>query len=193
MPNHIQNRLKIFGTPDQIKKVFSEISGEPFDSGEKRTIDFNKIIPAPENMFRGDLSMETQASLEAQGIPHWHGWQSENWGTKWNAYQCDGPKDTDDTIYFQTAWAAPIQIIEALARKFPDTKMSWDWADEDTGRNTGRVKLEDGKAWFYKPMNDSIEAYELCFDLGYRDRDDYELVDVKGDGNMEYRYKEDEA
>lgn len=192
MPNHIQNRLKVFGTPDQIERFFESIKGDPFDDGSVRTIDFRRIIPQPEDIFVDNITMDQEREFQLSGRPYWSKWNPDNWGTKWNAYMCGTKKDTRDTIFFQTAWSAPIPVINAVARIYPGLRMEWDWADEDTGHNTGRVKIENGKAWIYCPLNGSIEAYELCFELGYRDnRHEYELVDVKGDGVMEYRYKEE--
>ena len=49
MPNHIQNRLKVIGTPDQIKEVLNFIASKD-EEGEAVQIDFNKIKPMPEGM-----------------------------------------------------------------------------------------------------------------------------------------------
>lgn len=49
MPNHIQNRLRVIGTPDQIKEVLNFISSKD-EKGEAIQMDFNKIKPMPEGM-----------------------------------------------------------------------------------------------------------------------------------------------
>ena len=49
MPNHIQNRLKVIGTPDQIKEVLTFISSKD-EKGELVQMDFNKIKPMPKGM-----------------------------------------------------------------------------------------------------------------------------------------------
>lgn len=49
MPNHIKNRLKVIGTPDQIKEVLNFISSKD-EKGEAVQIDFNKIKPMPKGM-----------------------------------------------------------------------------------------------------------------------------------------------
>jgi len=53
MPNHIQNKLKIQGTQEQIHKVLDFIKKEDDGTNDVHgigTIDFNKIIPMPESL-----------------------------------------------------------------------------------------------------------------------------------------------
>ena len=50
MPNHVQNRITFCGTMKDVEKVFD------FLKGEDRVIDFNKIIPMPE-----DLNIESSS------------------------------------------------------------------------------------------------------------------------------------
>src|SRR5690242_13974136 len=51
MPNHVQNRIEIIGSNEEINKVLNAIKGdEPFDDGAIRKIDFNKIIPMPKTL-----------------------------------------------------------------------------------------------------------------------------------------------
>lgn len=49
MPNHIQNRLKVSGTPEQVKGVLNFISSTDKDGGAVQ-IDFNKIKAMPEGL-----------------------------------------------------------------------------------------------------------------------------------------------
>lgn len=53
MPNHIQNKLEIKGTQEQIYKVLDFIKIEDDGTNDVHgigTIDFNKIIPIPESL-----------------------------------------------------------------------------------------------------------------------------------------------
>ena len=54
MLNHITNRLKVVGTEEQVKEVLDSIKSVS-DLGTEITIDFNKIIPQPDNIFNGNL------------------------------------------------------------------------------------------------------------------------------------------
>ena len=52
MPNHITTRIKITGDPEAVKRVLNKIKKDEFGMG---TIDFEKIIPMPKNIFKGNL------------------------------------------------------------------------------------------------------------------------------------------
>ena len=49
MPNWVTNRIVFHGDQENIDRVLQDIKG----NGSK--IDFNKIIPMPDNIYRGDL------------------------------------------------------------------------------------------------------------------------------------------
>ena len=51
----------------------------------------------------------------------------------------------DDCIWFQTAWAEPKPVIEALARRYPDITIEHEWANEDLGEGCGRRVYENGE------------------------------------------------
>lgn len=57
MPNHIQNKLQIIGTHDQIKDVLDFIKSTDKEA-EEIQIDFNKIIPMPD-----ELKIETHSGV----------------------------------------------------------------------------------------------------------------------------------
>ncbi len=88
------------------------------------SIDFNKVIPMPENIFRGNLG---QAEREQFGSANWYDWSIANWGTKWNSYGYHDytEKDFDGaTLTFDTAWSNPQPVIDALAAKYPALSFS---------------------------------------------------------------------
>lgn len=168
MPNHIRNRITVIGDH---KAFFNAVRSED------RSFDFNKLIPPPDNMFTGSLSLEEERVLNAKGIPHWYGWQTENWGTKWNAYHIE-MKD-ENVIEFDTAWTHPEPIVHAIAARFTDHEFKWIYADEDTGSNTGEYSIRNGKVFYRKIKDQSIEAYEMAFELRPDYREDYKLIDGK--------------
>ena len=62
MPNHIQNRLKFTCSPERLEEILDAIKAE--DDGENRdfgrgTIDFNKVIPMPQELNIEDGSKTT--------------------------------------------------------------------------------------------------------------------------------------
>lgn len=126
MPNHITNTLEITvwhsDNDDYIRKVLDLITT---DDPELPYIDFNAIIPPPEDMFTGNLSIEDRQYCAEAGIPNWYDWQIQNWGTKWNAYSQEILENSHDCLklQFDTAWAPPEPVIarlrSLLEEKFP--------------------------------------------------------------------------
>lgn len=215
MPNHVANNIKFKGEPKRIRELLEAIKDNEIGIG---SIDFNKIIPMPqeldiqsgsettkglkayrdfvdvltfdgankdidllnipeekENIFlkqRTDISEEVwklgrQAyrNILQYGHPTWYEWSINNWGTKWNAYDCveydQEPKEIEE-IFLNTAWSAPHPILDKLASMYPDIEIEHEWADEDFGRNLGRRIFKDGKEYdLYIPEVDK-EAYELA-------------------------------
>lgn len=167
MPNHITNRLTILGDEEQVNKVLDFIKveeGSDADDGENGigTIDFNKIIPMPDHIYKGDLSFEKQK--ESNGN-NWYDWSIENWGTKWNAYSYMLNED-DNTLFFNTAWSGVPDLMEKLSSIFPDIKFEYAFADEDFGYNVASLELINGVMTnVCTPEDGSKEAYDLAFDV----------------------------
>ena len=86
-------------------------------------------------------------NLEDYGAIDWHDWRGINWGTKSNACERSfdsNPSRTSILYRFDTAWSAPIGIIEEIFKHIEgtDIAMIWDYADEDIGRNCGRLRKD---------------------------------------------------
>lgn len=97
------------------------------------------------------------------GSLDWYGWCNENWGTKWNAYECEVINDS--TYSFWTAWATPERIFKALHERFPDVEFSVIFADEDIASNCGRLSIMDGELYIQYYDNDSQEAFETYIEV----------------------------
>jgi hypothetical protein len=75
---------------------------------------------------------------EAGGCESWYDWSCKHWGTKWDACHPDEPEvqrasngKTVTVIYrFDTAWAPPIPVLEALSKQFPTVMLSLHEDDE---------------------------------------------------------------
>lgn len=161
MPNNITTKIEFYGEQGNIDKVLDLIKGED------ECIDFNKIIPMPDCVFRGNLGPEDRAKY---GANNWYDWRVRNWGTKWNAY--DSRFDNESNVMeFDTAWSCPLPVLDAFARICDEHNVHFvgKWADEDTGHNVGTFEsdcCEDGILFDYNDVeNRSNEAYEICFEL----------------------------
>lgn len=187
---------KIIPTPQVIKDV-DNISFD-VENAVKAFVDAplsdNPLVAALQAKSResATLPKEKQKQFELAlkayketGFVYWYDWNIAHWGTKWNAYDQNDKRNTEDTIFFQTAWSAPLPVIQRLAQIFSDVEIHVDYADEDSGSNAGRIICRDGRAYVSKLDSQSIEAYELYFELNPDDRDRFELV------NGKYQYKEE--
>lgn len=169
MPNYVQVKIKANTKADfnKLYEVLVDTDLVDGETGEPR-IDFNRIIPMPKNIFRGDLG---QKEHELYGENNWYDWSVKNWGTKWNA--CYSIIDADENIItFQTAWSAPFPIIDKLLEKLPDISFVFEFAGEDLGYNCGELVVENGEyAEEYWPDRGTEEAEKFACEVwGY----DYE-------------------
>lgn len=155
MPNHITNVVTIEAKNEVVKQIFNTIKGEETD------IDFEKIIPMPAHIYRGNLGEAEEKKYGKENC--WYEWSCKNWGTKWNAYESYIEKNI---LSFDTAWAMPEPIFKALSKMFKDVIFKVKWADEDIGHNCGEAHYKNGQLIFvYEPEGGSKEAYELAFEI----------------------------
>lgn len=125
-------------------------------------------------------------NFREHGSTSWYEWAISNWGTKWNAYHQNDDRNTASFIYFQTAWSSPIGLIQELSKMFPLVKISLSYADEDSGSNAGIILFQNGEAIeVNQPKSQSIEAYDIYFELHPDRKSDYKL------NNGKYEYVED--
>ena len=93
------------------------------------------------------------------GYTTWFGWRCEYWGTKWNSADLD--RIDGDTIAFNTAWASPDPVINALSQRYPECVIEHWWADEDAGQNTGYSRIQNGDAETLSLPDGSPYALEI--------------------------------
>jgi len=144
MPNHVTNRIKFLGNQEGIDKVLQLIKGDD------KCISFDKIIPMPDNIYRGDLG---KREMELYGSANWYDWRISHWGTKWDAYNSSF-NESDNTLWFDTAWSCPIPVLNKLAEICCQNGIEFEgeWADEDCGCNVG----------VFWSVNHVDEVYDFC-------------------------------
>ncbi len=122
-------------------------------AGTRTGLDLLNIPQKSESVFlsvRTDIKPEEWAlgkaafqNIQKYGAPTWYEWCIQNWGTKWNAYDCDIAPDGTQ-IKFLSAWSAPHPILQKLSEMYPDIVMEHQWADGDLGVNCGQRSYRGG-------------------------------------------------
>lgn len=131
MPNWVKNTVNISGPVEEIDRLLDACSS--IDSA----FDFDGIIPMPNHVFQGDLGPEEMEKYP--GDLNWYDWSINHWGTKWNAHDPTVFRSDKDKvcIEFETAWACPFPIYEAMMEQYPNLYIQVYYADEDLGNNCG--------------------------------------------------------
>lgn len=109
MPNWCDLELRVLddGSCEELRRF---ISGKD-SMGEQASVTFNKLIPMPDNIFRGDLGKK---EMELYGKNNWYDWSRAHWGTKWDACHV---QVTPECVMFSTAWCPPFPWLEKLAER----------------------------------------------------------------------------
>ena len=118
MPNIVRNSLFAYGDKERLQELRERIKGTD------RDIDFNKIIPMPDNIYCGPLG---EKEIRQYGKNNWYDWSRKNWWTKWNAWDtaCSFEEQGEKAmieISFSTAWNSPDPILQKIAEMFPDLR-----------------------------------------------------------------------
>jgi hypothetical protein len=85
-----------------------------------------------------DAEKEARKALLAAaetGYPGWYSWSNANWGTKWDAYQFK--RVSSNCVRFQTAWAPPCPVFDAMAAQYPELTFTVESIDEGGGAYYG--------------------------------------------------------
>lgn len=130
----------------------------------------NHVIPVPEDLqivagsvgdpvAQAELERKTAENLKKYGAGNWYDFCVSRWGTKWDvdAYDTD-IKIKDNTIEFgfDSAWAPPVGIYEALV---------------DDGFEVEATYYEPGMAFVGRWFNGDDECYEYSGETSETVRD----------------------
>lgn len=176
----------------QYSRAASTVFSRPFC--DKPNLDLSKQQIA-ERAQKNEMSVDDFLALGKKyldnqiqyGATTWYSWSTANWGTKWNLGAEDCELVNRNTLAFNTAWASPHPIIEALSQKFPEVEFGLEWADEDLGNNVGTATFKNGKMIDeYVPEPYSKEAYELAFEIECAEPEDFSMTFDVSSGTYVY-------
>ena len=162
---------------DKFKKLVSELNAERRFTLYKPYLSDEEIQKYTQYSSFGKLADTGKQAIDNllnYGATTWYDWSIKNWGTKWNSY--DAWKGDDHGFQFSTAWSAPHPVLDALAKKYPDVRITHEWADEDIGQNCGRCEFENGECVYdYEPETHK-EALEFATGVWGDTPEDYGLA-----------------
>lgn len=123
----------------------------------------NDLTKSPHDMIA--LGKTMADNIEMYGAKDWYEWRLNNWGTKWNACDCNAD---DQTLTFSTAWSWPQPIMVKLAELCNKHNVWFEgiWADEDCGCNTGTFSGVEGVMnydYWDDCSNEAYETYVACW------------------------------
>lgn len=131
MPEELKNTTspaRIVSEEEYPKKV------KEIDKANKKNKHWQQSYPLTQKMS-DDL-------IKKYGYNNWYDWANANWDTKWGAYEVSIAYGSE--ILFQTAWSISMPILEKLSKEFPNIVLKLEYADEDSGRNCGIVRIKNG-------------------------------------------------
>lgn len=154
MPNHVTSEL-IFRdlTPEKHAELIANIIDAEGD------VSFNILVPAPLNLWRGNVGTRHEKAFKRTALD----WNSENWGTKWNAYQTRTPTYEDRvlTLVFDTAWAPPYPWLAAVFNRF-NLSFEHNWLDEGASWSVSGVFVATkGEDLFDDPWREERASQEV--------------------------------
>lgn len=141
---------------------------ETYYRNERNERNERKIMTKDEILANGKKAVD---NVLTYGKMDWYDWSCKNWGTKWNACRTQIPDTGVAEVYFDTAWSPVPQLMLALAEKFPDCSIEYEYAEEQAGYCAGRLMFKDGEVIESEPYEEySKESYEMFFRLwGFED------------------------
>lgn len=164
----ITNRILMNGSTKDIQKLYEEVKRNDLGIG---SIDFEKILPVPERIARGEFTSEEKADLDCfkdDFTDPIKAWRKVYWGTASNAFGfCNNPAWLESNVLeFQTRNGSCFPVIEALSEKYPNIDFAYTWASNRFGATTGQARFTMGevKAYFV-PRNNSDYAIDIASEL----------------------------
>jgi hypothetical protein len=159
MPNYVSNGLTITGP--NVEKVLSAIKGDNFyDKDDKCEytvyLDPEKIAPVPEGL-------DNEAN---------HDWRVEHWGDKcvYPDRQTLEVESGEVTIYFTSAFTPPVELIETIARLFPENSFSLGFSG-DHGTAVPELWKWTGHDWVQQPVDYDEGTSDADFDDFFANRE----------------------
>lgn len=160
--------------------------------------DWDNKVAAAVATWAETASAEDKNNLYAQGKQYlfnkenygaftWYEWSIENWGTKWNA---EDASLNQNTFCFDTAWSPCSPVIRALAERFPEAHIRFQYSEPGWGF-CGVEEYKNG-CLVYKLDGDYYEIWPEDNEVGTRTNIDEDVLPIS-DKNIDYCLKEEKT
>ena len=122
MPNYCNNTLTVSGSNESLNKFWIENRSIDNEEEENEYLSFNKSVPIPKNH------------------DDWYHWCIDNWGTKWDAFECtlneidsindNLDEDCTSLIYqFDTAWGPPLIWLQKIVNIYINISFTLEYSE----------------------------------------------------------------
>jgi hypothetical protein len=138
MPNWVFNTITINNTnlrPEEAERFFNTARSNPRDT--ETSFSFWGFVTPPQDAIESGEYDGTNGFVGGERVGNtannWYNWNVLNWGTKWDA--CDSlmvnvPALNQISVEFNTAWADPRPVFEAICQQFPTLDIEFSWEEE---------------------------------------------------------------
>ena len=145
---------------------------------ENGNFTFQKIVPMPDDIYRGDLGEEERKKY---GSRNWYDWSLEHWGTKWDACEARISED-GKTVDFDTAWSVAEPVLAKLGELVGGIIVFY--SDEGIDENSGAFLVHsDGNV-------DDLGVSAVAHLAIYSGKDVYDREEVIEE--YEWQFEEDD-
>jgi hypothetical protein len=109
--------LTVTGPTGEVTRFREAIRGQN-ETGEEIIIDFNRLIPIPQEVTD---PFTPQVLTDDQQVSYSPSWVERNWGASSNALYTEILDDKDGifSVRFDTPWDFPYPILEKIVSSFP--------------------------------------------------------------------------
>jgi hypothetical protein len=132
MPNWVENTMTITGSAEDIADFKAKASQpkttlwEGKEEIDEAVLSFMNFIAPPQEALASGEYYGTHGWSEGKEVGrtpnNWYEFNNREWGTKWDASDEELTNESENELsyYFQTAWAPPAPVFQAMAEQHPN-------------------------------------------------------------------------
>lgn len=196
MPDYVYNYLHITGPEESIEKFRDTVCCK--ENG-RDIINFEKTLPMPDDKAVEKANTNNAIRI-AYGVPEWHLWCVEHYGTRTTIPPLciDEEKDDGWLFSFDTAWSPCNKWVYNTASHFPELTFKNAFIRHGMEAGECTVWTEDGDT-FYEEVGMTEHDFKMKYEPGYAEEyksiteGDYKkFLDFFVENDPEYNEMEEE-